>query len=86
MKKFAFLFFFISDHSVLIVFGKSEFFVDRENSFEETREKVKYRWTVEVLLLVLLQKIWFVATDTLVVSFSEDLTLLSLPKCKWMLF
>lgn len=43
MKNFAFFlsfFFFISDHSILIVFGKSEFFVDRGNSFEETREEV----------------------------------------------
>lgn len=46
---------------------------------------MKYGWTVKVLLLVLLWEIGFVAIDSVVLSFSEDLTPLSLPKCKWVL-
>lgn len=43
MKYFAFFFFFVGDHSILIVFGKPpKFFVDSENSFEEIREKVNH--------------------------------------------
>lgn len=51
-----FFFFFVGDHSILIVFGKPpKFFVDSENSFEEIREKVNHGWIKKILLLVLLQ-------------------------------